>query len=202
MLYIPPHFRDEDPEALAGFMAARGFATLVTLGRAADAAPELDLTLLPLLYQPGGGPRGRLVGHVARANRQWQRLDGGVAAMALFQGGDYYVTPSWYPGKAEHGRVVPTWNYEAVVAWGRLTVLEAPEQILPIVTALTERHEGRRAAPWSVEDAPPEFIRAQLRGIVGLELAVERLEGKRKLSQNRNEADRAGVFAGLARERT
>lgn len=200
MLYNPPHFREQDPASLAAFMTARGLATLITLGREEGLAPELDLTPLPLLYEAAPAPHGRLLGHVARANRQWQRLDGAVAAMALFQGGDYYVTPSWYPSKAAHGRVVPTWNYEAVVAWGRLTVLEAPEQILPIVTALTRRHEAPRAAPWAVSDAPEDFVRAQLRGIVGLELVIERLEGKRKLSQNRDAADRAGVLAGRAAE--
>lgn len=205
MLYNPPHFRDGDQAALLAFIAVRGFASLVTLGQEGGAA-ELDLTLLPLLHQPAPAPLGRLIGHVARANPQWRRVQGGIAAMAVFQGGDAYVSPAWYPSKAEHGRVVPTWNYEAVVAWGRLTVLEAPEQILPIVAALTERHEGLRAAAgrgraWQVADAPEDFIRAQLKGIVGLELAIERLEGKRKQSQNRNEADRAGVFAGLAREK-
>ena len=205
MLYNPPHFRDQDQASLLAFIERRGLATLVTLGRA-EADPELDVTLLPMLHEAAPAPLGRLIGHVARANPQWRRLDGAVAAMALFQGGDDYVSPSWYPSKAEHGRVVPTWNYEAVVAWGRLTVLPEPAQILPIVTALTRRHEGARAAAgkgeaWQVGDAPADFVQAQLKGIVGLALVIERLEGKRKLSQNRSEADRAGVFAGLARER-
>jgi transcriptional regulator len=204
VLYNPPHFREPDQAALLAFIAARHLGTLVTLG-GDGALRELDLTLLPLLHDPRPAPLGRLIGHVAKANPQWKRLDGSVAAMAIFQGGDYYVSPAWYPSKQDTGRVVPTWNYETVVAWGRLTVLEQPAEILPIVTALTQRHEGARAAAgkgeaWAVTDAPPDFVQAQLKGIVGLSLAIERLEGKRKLSQNRTPEDRAGVFAGRRRE--
>jgi transcriptional regulator len=204
VLYNPPHFRDQDQAALLDFIAARGLGLLVTLG-SDGVARELDLTLLPLLHRPDPAPLGRLIGHVARANPQWKRLDGGVAAMAVFQAGDYYVSPAWYPSKQQGGRVVPTWNYETVVAWGRLTLLQAPEQILPIVTALTERHEGLRAAAgqgeaWAVSDAPADFVQAQLKGIVGFDLAIERLEGKRKLSQNRTPEDRAAVMAMRAQE--
>jgi len=200
MLYNPPHFRDEDPGALRDFMAARGFATLVTLG--GEGEGELDVTLLPLLVEAEPAPLGRLVGHVARANPQWRRLRPVVRALALFQAGDYYVTPSWYPSKQAHGRVVPTWNYECVAAWGTLRLVEDAPGLLSIVTRLTARHEGARAAAgqgpgWAVSDAPPEFVQAQLKGIVGLELTLERLEGKRKLSQNRPAEDRAGVRAGL-----
>lgn len=204
MLYNPPHFRDQDQAALLDFIAARGLGTLVTLG-SDGTARELDLTLLPLLHRPDPAPLGRLIGHFAKSNPQWKRLDGAVAAMAVFQAGDYYVSPSWYSSKQQTGRVVPTWNYETVVAWGRLTLLEAPEQILPIVTALTERHEGLRAAAgkgeaWAVSDAPTDFVQAQLKGIVGFEIAIERLEGKRKLSQNRTPEDRAAVMAMRAQE--
>ncbi len=204
MLYNPPHFRDQEQAALLAFIAARGLGMLVTLG-SDGAARELDLTLLPLLHEAEPAPLGRLICHVAKANPQWKRIDGSVAAMAVIQGGDHYVSPAWYPSKQETGRVVPTWNYETVVAWGRLTVLQQPEEVLPIVTALTQRHEGARASAgkgeaWAVTDAPPDFVRAQLKGIVGLSLAIERLEGKRKRSQNRTPADRAGVVEGLARE--
>lgn len=203
MLYVPPHFRDDDPAALWAFMAARGFATLVTLG--GEGEGELDVTLLPLLVEAEPAPLGRLVGHLARANPQWRRLRPVVRALALFQAGDSYISPAWYPSKQAHGRVVPTWNYETVAAWGSLRLVEDAPGLLSIVTRLTERHEGAReaagqGAAWAVSDAPPEFVQAQLKGIVGLELTIERLEGKRKLSQNRPAEDCAGVAAGLERE--
>jgi transcriptional regulator len=119
--------------------------------------------------------------------------------MAVFLGPEAYVTPRWYPAKAEHGRVVPTWNYLAVHAWGRLRVETEPTALEALVRRLTERHEAGADAPWQVEDAPPAFIAGQLKGIVGIELTITRLEGKWKMSQNRPPADRAGVIGGLER---
>jgi transcriptional regulator len=118
--------------------------------------------------------------------------------MTLFQGPDAYVSPAWYPSKREHGKVVPTWNYVAVHAYGPIEFFEDADRLLGVVTRLTDLHERPRAEPWAVTDAPEAFVRAQLRGIVGLRLPIARLEGKRKMSQNRSAADRAGVAAGLA----
>jgi transcriptional regulator len=133
---------------------------------------------------------------VARANPQWQLPPIGHA-LAIFGGPDAYVTPSWYPTKQETGKVVPTWNYVAVHAYGPVEFFQEAERLLEVVTRLTNRHEGARARPWAVDEAPADFIAAQLRGIVGLRIPVVRFEGKRKMSQNRAEADRVGVAAGL-----
>jgi transcriptional regulator len=137
---------------------------------------------------------------MARANTHWQAGDLALDALAVFPGADAYVTPSWYPGKKEHGRVVPSWNYAVVHARGRLQVFEDAAWLRDAVTRLTERHEGKRKAPWAVSDAPDKFIEGQLRGIVGFELTVSHLEGKYKVSQNRTDADRRGVVAGLAED--
>lgn len=193
-MYNPPHFREDDPEILYGLIREARLATLVTLG-----AGGLFATHLPLLLQGGadGGP-ARLVGHLARANPQWRDFDPAVPALAIFQGPDGYVTPAWYGAKAETGKVVPTWNYVAVHAYGRLEAVTDAEGLHAIVGTLTDRHEAARPDPWAVTDAPEDYVRAQLKGIVGVVLHIDRLEGKRKLSQNRPEADRAAVAAGLA----
>ncbi len=187
-MYTPPAFAADEPALLAALALDNPLASLVSQG-----AEGLVATHLPLLYQ---ADRGRLIGHVARANRQWHDLDG-REGLAIFLGRQGYVSPSWYASKQEHGRVVPTWNYEAVHVYGRLSVLQEPRDLLEIVDALTQSQESGRAAPWAISDAPESFIAAQLKGIVGLELAVTRIEGKRKFSQNRPEADRLGVIRGL-----
>ncbi|WBV44383.1 FMN-binding negative transcriptional regulator [Pseudoroseomonas cervicalis] len=191
-MYTPPAFREDDPAALRAMMQAAGLATLVTA-----TAEGLQATPLPLLLAPEEGEHGTLYGHLARANPQW-RLPALGEAMVLFPGPDAYVSPSFYPSKAEHQKVVPTWNYVALHAYGPAEFFEEPARLLDLVTRLTERHEAARPRPWAVADAPDAFIRAQLRGIVGLRLPIARLEGKRKLSQNRGAEDRAGVAAGLA----
>jgi len=152
---------------------------------------------LPLFLDDSEGEHGVLYGHVARANPQWKLPPIGDA-LAIFSGPDAYVTPSWYATKQETEKVVPTWNYIAVHAYGPVEFFEAPERLLDVVTRLTSKHEGTRAKPWAVSDAPADFIAAQLRGIVGVRIPVVRFEGKRKMSQNRPEADRIGVAAGLA----
>lgn len=192
-MYIPPAFREDDLAALHATMRGARLANLVT---ATDEG--LVATPLPLLLSPEEGPYGTLYGHVARANPQWRAAPTGEA-MAIFMGPDAYVTPSWYASKREHGKVVPTWNYVAVHAYGPAEFFDDGNRLLDVVTRLTNRHERPRAEPWAVTDAPEAFIRAQLRGIVGLRLPITRLEGKRKVSQNRSEADRQGVAAGLAR---
>ncbi|TIT88500.1 MAG: FMN-binding negative transcriptional regulator, partial [Mesorhizobium sp.] len=140
---------------------------------------------------------GTIYGHVAKANPQWRAPVLGDG-LAIFMGPDAYVTPAWYQTKQETGKVVPTWNYLAVHAYGPIDFFEDADRLLEIVTRLTNLHEGGRPSPWSVSDAPPDFIQAQLKGIVGLRMPITRLQGKRKMSQNRNAADRAGVATGLA----
>jgi transcriptional regulator len=191
-MYIPPAFREDDLAALHAMVRQARLANLVTA-----TAEGLLATPLPLFLVAEEGERGTLYGHVARANPQWKLPPAGDA-MALFTGPEAYVSPSWYPSKQEHGKVVPTWNYVAVQAHGPVEFFEDAERLLGVVTRLTELHEQGRAAPWAVTDAPDAFIRAQLKGIVGLRLPVARWEGKRKMSQNRSAADRAGVAAGLA----
>jgi transcriptional regulator len=191
-MYVPPAFRDDDLAALHGTMRAARLANLVTA-----TAEGLVATPLPLLLTPEEGPYGTLYGHVARANPQWKLPPTGDA-MALFMGPDAYVSPSWYPSKLEHHKVVPTWNYVAVHAYGPVEFFEDADRLLAIVTRLTNLHEQSRAERWAVTDAPEDFIRAQLKGIIGLRLPITRIEGKRKMSQNRSAADRAGVAAALS----
>jgi transcriptional regulator len=190
-MYTPTAFRMETDHALA-LVEAHPFATLVSLG-----CGGLLSTPLPLLLDRQGDG-ARLIGHIARANPHWRDFDPSVPSLAIFQAGDAYVTPSWYAAKRETGKVVPTWNYNAVHIHGRLRVVEEPAALLGIVTRLTDRHEAERAQPWAVSDAPADYIATMLKGIVGLELLVERVEGKAKLSQNRPAEDQAAVRAGLA----
>ena len=159
-------------------------------------ADGLLATHLPLILKAAEGESGVLYGHIARANGQWGAPPTGEA-LAILSGPEAYVTPSWYAAKREHGKVVPTWNYVAVHAYGPVEFFHDPERLHDVVTRLTDRHESGRQTPWSVSDAPEPFIAAQLKGIVGVRLPIARLEGKRKMSQNRSEADRRGVAAGL-----
>lgn len=191
-MYMPPAFRDDDRESLIATIRAARLANLVT---ATAEGPQV--TPLPLLLDAGEGQHGTLYGHLARANAQW-RLPAIGEAVAVFMGPDAYVTPSWYATKRDTGKVVPTWNYVTVHAHGPVEFFDDPERLLAAVTTLTRLHEGSRDKPWEVSDAPADYIAAQLRGIVGLRLPITRLEGKRKMSQNRSEADRRGVAEGLA----
>jgi transcriptional regulator len=190
-VYVPRFNALDDRGEIARLVASVGVAQLVTV--AGDGRPEA--TLLPLLWDGD-----RLVFHMARANPHWRSIRPGSPALAVVAGPDAYVSPAWYPSKAEHGRVVPTWNYSAVHFAGRAEVHEDPAWLLDAVTRLTDAHEGRRAEPWAVDDAPGPYVDKQLRAIVGVEFAIERIEGKAKLSQNRDDADAAGVVAGLRRE--
>jgi len=189
-MYTPPAFRIADGAEIAGWIRAARLAILVSTGE--DGQPMA--THLPLLLSEDGAV---IEGHLARANPQWRGL---ARALAIFPGPEAYVSPSWYPSKAEHGRVVPTWNYVAVHAEGPVALVEAAAPLHALVDRLTRAHEGRRAEPWAVSDAPLDFTAAQLKGIVGIRLTIERLTGKKKMSQNRSAADRAGVAAGLAAE--
>lgn len=192
-MYVPPAFRDDDPASLHATIRAARLSTFVTA-----TAEGMVATPLPLLLNESEGPVGTLYGHIARANPQWTRAPIGEA-MAIFMGPDAYVTPSWYATKQETGKVVPTWNYVAVHAYGPVEFFEDPERLLAVVTRLTDLHERPRAAPWAVTDAPEAFVAAQLRGIIGVRMPIARLDGKRKMSQNRSAQDRVNVAANLAR---
>lgn len=195
MLYNPPAFRVEDTELLHAHIDQTGLAMLVTNG-----AEGPLVSHVPLLLDRSKGANGTLLGHMAKANPHWTAGDFGVDAVAVFPGADAYITPSWYAGKQEHGRVVPTWNYAVVHARGRLQFFEDAARLREAVERLTNRHESKRDAPWAVSDAPDRFVESQLKAIVGFELEIASLEGKHKVSQNRTMPDRAGVVAGLGAE--
>jgi transcriptional regulator len=206
-MYLPRHFGLEDRAQISEFVARAGAADLVTFDGA-----ELTATLLPVLWDQDsasdangngngdGSGYGRLLGHIALANPQWKTAKPGVPALAIVHGPQAYVSPGWYAAKREHGRVVPTWNYVTVHFTGPVTFHRDPEWLRGLVTRLTTKYEGQREEPWHVTDAPPAFIDGQLRGIVGVELSVTRVEAKAKLSQNRGAADRAGAIEGLRGE--
>jgi len=191
-VYNPASFAETRPEILEAAMVSHPLAALVTAGSGGLAASHL-----PLLYYRAEGGHGVLRGHMARANRQWREVLPGSEALAIFGGPQHYVSPTWYPSKQEHGKVVPTWNYVVIHAHGMLTVRNEPEWLLENVRALSERHESTNEAPWQVADAPPEFIANLLKAIIGVELTITRLEGKWKVSQNRPIPDRRGVISGL-----
>lgn len=188
-MYLPDAFAVTDPAQIEAALQSLRFGCLVTHDPAG-----LFATHMPFLYD---AERRVLAGHMARPNPQWERA-GDAQALAIFQGPEAYISPSWYPSKARHGRVVPTWNYEAVQVHGRLSWRHEVDWLVAHVTALTDRQEASRPEPWAVSDAPADYIRGLTAGIVGLELAIERVEVKRKLSQNRSEPDRQGVIAGLS----
>ena len=188
-MYVPDHFREARPEVLHEAIRRIGFATLVTH----DAQGGLDANHLPMLLE-----NGVLRGHVARANPVWKAGDG--EALAIFLGPHSYVSPNWYPSKAQTGKAVPTWNYITVHAKGRIRWLQEAAWLRAHVTRLSDTHEATRADPWSIGDAPDSYIETMLRGIVGFELTVTQLDGKYKLTQNRDAADREGVRAAFERE--
>jgi transcriptional regulator len=192
MLYNPPAFRVEDRDIVQAHIEQTGLAMLITNGGDGPLVSHA-----PLLLDRKRGTHGTLLGHMAKANPQWQSGDLSVDAVAVFPGPDAYISPSWYASKQEHGRVVPTWNYAVIHARGRLQFFDDPAWILEAVERLTRRHEAARAEPWAVSDAPEPFVQSQLTAIVGLELEITSLEGKRKVSQNRENADREGVIKGL-----
>ncbi len=194
-MYNPPHFQEERTDVLQQLIREHALAAVVTLG------PEgLIANHIPLILNAEAGPLGTLRGHVSRMNPQWRDSLPHVSALAIFQGPSAYITPSWYPSKQETGKVVPTYNYVVVHAHGPLRTYEDPELLLRNVRALTELHEAPLAQRWSVDEAPADFIREQLKGIVGIEIPIVRLEGKWKVSQNRAVADRAGVVEALRRD--
>lgn len=192
-MYNPAAFKEDDTARLHQLMADTRLAILVTHDE-----NGLQASHLPLLLHSEQGVNGTLVGHLARANPQWRALQNGAEAMVIFPGADAYVSPAFYPAKAEHGKVVPTWNYVAVHAYGVAEVFSDAPRLLEVVTGLTDKHEAGRAAPWAVADAPADYIDKMLGAIVGFALPIARLEGKRKLSQNRSAEDINGVREGLS----
>lgn len=187
-MYVPAAFLEERRERLAALIAAHPLALLVSHGPS-------GLSVSPVPMQLQGSV---LTAHLARANPQLDDLRAGGEVLAVFQGPQSYVTPAWYAAKAEHGRVVPTWNYLTVEVRGRVRVIDDPDWLARQVADLTDAHEAGRDQPWAVSDAPEPFIAAQLRGICGIEVAITAMTGKWKASQNRSDADRSGVIAGLA----
>jgi len=193
-MYQPPQFRNDTRAAQHGLIRAHPLGLLVTGG-----AGGLIANPVPFLLDEAGA-HGTLRAHLARANPQWQALAEAEDCLVVFQGPQGYVTPGWYASKREHGRVVPTWNYATVHAWGRPLVIDDADWLRRQIADLTALREAPRAAPWAVDDAPAPFVAAQLRAIVGVEIPITRIEGKWKMSQNRSEADRAGVIAGMRAE--
>ncbi|MDB4883674.1 MAG: Negative transcriptional regulator [Gemmatimonadetes bacterium] len=192
-MYIPPSNAEHDVAALFAFIEAHPLGILVT----SSASDGLFATHLPLLVHRDRGPFGVLEGHVARANPHHRQLDAGAEALVIFAGPDAYITPAWYEAKREHGRVVPTWNYVAVHVYATPRVVDDPAFLKRHLESLTSRHESPRAEPWAVSDAPADYVAQQMKAIVGVELAITRLEGKWKMSQNRSGADIDGVVRGL-----
>lgn len=193
-MYQPPAFRETDVPTQHAFIAAHPLGLLISNGDGLLANP------IPFLIYPEEGPFGTLRCHMSRGNAQWKALLDAPQALVVFQGAEHYITPSWYPQKAVDGKVVPTWNYAIVQARGAARVIEDAAWLHANVSALTDQHEGRRAKPWAVSDAPDAFIAGQLKGIVGIEIEISAIEAKFKASQNRPELDRVGVAHGLASE--
>jgi len=197
-MYLPSHFAESRPQVLRDFIASHPLGLLVTQNRSGG----IEANSVPFFLDASDDATpGVLRAHVARANALWRETRDDVDALVVFQGPHGYVSPAWYPSKAEHGKVVPTWNYVMVQARGRLRAVDDKAWLRAFVTRLTDHHEGGRAAPWAVTDAPADFIEATLGAIVGIEIALSSLVGKWKVSQNRAAADRAGVVDGLLRER-
>lgn len=189
-MYVPAHFAVDDT-AVRELLSQPAASDLITA-----TASGLSATLLPFVYDSTVGEQGVLLGHVARNNDHWRQLAVGDA-LVIVRGPDAYVSPSWYPSKAEHGRVVPTWNYVTAHVYGQLIVHDDLDWVGALVRRLTDRHEADNPLRWSVEDAPADFVAGQLRAIVGVELVITRVEAKAKLSQNRPAHDIDGVIGGL-----
>jgi len=192
-MYNATAHQEHDLDQLHRQMLQTRLVTLVSHGEQGLLASHI-----PVLLDPHEGPYGTVYAHLARANRQWQDLQGASQTLLVFPGPDAYVSPVYYPSKADNPRVVPTWNYVAVHAQGPAEVIHDTSRLLDIVSRLTDRHEQARSQPWQVADAPADYIDAMLRAIVGVRVPIERLQGARKLSQNRSAMDIEGVRTGLA----
>jgi transcriptional regulator len=193
-MYIPKHFRIEETEALQQYMRAHNFGLLILADDNGIEANHVPFHLV----SGGSGSLGHLQCHLSRSNPAWQRLQHAVRVLVVFQGPHAYVSPSWYPTKAETGRVVPTWNYLAVHAEGSARVIQDPAWLHQHLQNLTNQQEAAMPQPWAVEDAPAEYVERLMTGIVGVEISITALSGKLKASQNQPEQNRAGVKAALA----
>lgn len=193
-MYLPPLFREDRLEVLHGLMRTHPLGLLISHG-----ASGLLANLLPFVLESGAGERGVLKAHMARANPQWRELDG-QAVLVVFRGTDAYVSPSLYATKKETGKVVPTWNYAMVQARGRAQLHDEAEWLTPQLEALVTGREAQRAQPWAISDAPRDYIEAQKKAIVGIEIEIAALDGKWKVSQNQPEANRRSVVAGFSTE--
>jgi len=196
-MYLPSHFAETRVDVLHDLIRAHPFGTFVVL-----ASNGLDANHIPFEIDPEPAPFGTLRGHLARANPIWKDFSSQVDALAIFQGPHTYISPSWYPTKKEHGKVVPTWNYAVVHATGPLRVIDEQAWVRRFVEQLTTRHEAHRSDPWKVTDAPADFVDTMTSAIVGVEIPIAQLTGKWKVSQNRPEKDRAGVVQGLLQNRS
>lgn len=194
-MFQPPVFREERREVMYDLMRAHPFATLVS-----SALGHLSADHVPLVLYADGQQKAVLHGHIAVANPLFRETEGPIEIMAIFQGPQSYITPSWYRSKKEHGKVVPTWNYVVVHARGTLRFIRETDWLLAHLNDLTNQHESHRETPWTVSDAPIDFISRQLKGLVGFEIEVGDLAGTWKVSQNKNAADNTGVQAGLRSE--
>lgn len=192
-MYVPAHFKEQDTKILQQYIRDYGFGLLVVADEQGIEANHLPF----YLESDDSGSLGLLQCHVARSNPVWQRLQGNIQVLAIFQGPDAYISPSWYPSKAETGRVVPTWNYLAVHAQGSVRTVEDPAWLRHHVSRLSDQHESGMDKPWAVDDAPADFTQRLLQGIVGVEISIQKLTGKLKASQNQPTANRTGVKAGL-----
>lgn len=193
-MYNPPHFVETRPEVLHRIMREHPLGTLV---RSEDGL--LDADHIPFEFNPDVGALGLLSAHVARANPLWQRCPTGTPVLVIFRGAAHYVSPNWYPSKAENHKAVPTWNYAVVQVRGRPQVHEDPTWLRQLLTDLTAEHEQHQPQPWRLDDAPPDYLQAMIGAVVGVEIALTQVDGKFKLSQNRSAADQAGVRDGLQR---
>jgi len=191
-MYVPTQFEETRPEVLHQLIREHSLAALVTLG-----SGGLEANHIPLELDPGPAPYGTLRGHVARGNPVWRDFSRDVEALAVFHGPQAYISPSWYQTKRETGKVVPTYNYVVVHAYGPMRIIEDRAWLRELVERLTNRHEAGRAEPWKVTDAPADFVEQMLGAIIGIEIPLTRLVGKWKVSQNRPPADRDGVVTGL-----
>ena len=193
-MYVPKHFEQSRLSVLHAFMREHPFVTLIT-----DGVDGIEANHVPVILDTTCGELGTLQGHVARANPVWQQVSPGADVLAIFQGANAYVSPSWYPSMKKHGKGVPTWNYLVVHAKGKVRWIQEPDWLLTFLETLTDSHEKNLATRWKVSDAPSDYIEAMMKCIVGFEIVATEVKGKWKLSQNRDNSDRLGVISALAK---
>lgn len=191
-MYLPKHFEESRPEVLHRFIDEHSLATLVVGGAAGLAADHI-----PLFLRRDAGPHGELIGHVARSNVLWEKAVEGIDCLAIFHGGDHYISPNWYNTKAEDGKAVPTWNYEVVHVQGKLFAMDDAAWLRACLNELTARHEAPQPKPWKIDDAPSDFIEARMATIVGIRIEIGSIVGKAKLSQNQVQQNRWSLIDAL-----